>query len=152
MELAGRVIAVLEARSGLAKTTGNPWMIQDYVIETHEQFPRRMVFNVFGEEKIKQLNIQLGEEINVFFDINAREYQGRWYNDIRAWRVDRVTPGEVPAPGVMPGSQAFAGQPAGVAPAASPMGTAPMAAPAQPAATQAPVDFTEGDNTDDLPF
>ena len=152
MELAGRVIAVLEARSGLAKTTGNPWMIQDYVIETHEQFPRRMVFNVFGEEKIKQLNIQLGEEINVFFDINAREYQGRWYNDIRAWRVDRVTPGEVPAPGVMPGAQAFAGKPAGVAPAAAPMGTAPMAAPAQPAATQAPVDFTEGDNTDDLPF
>ena len=93
-----------------------------------------------------------GEEINVFFDINAREYQGRWYNDIRAWRVDRVTPGEVPAPGVMPGAQAFAGQPAGVAPAAAPMGTAPMAAPAQPAATQAPVDFTEGDNTDDLPF
>ena len=152
MELAGRVIAVLEARSGLAKSTGNPWMIQDYVIETHEQFPRRMVFNVFGEEKIKQLNIQLGEEINVFFDINAREYQGRWYNDIRAWRVDRVTPGEVPAPGVMPGAQAFAGQPAGTAPAAAPMGTAPMSAPAQPAATQAPVDFTEGDNTDDLPF
>ena len=146
MELAGRVIAVLEARSGLAKSTGNPWMIQDYVIETHEQFPRRMTFNVFGEEKIKQFNIQLGEEINVFFDINAREYQGRWYNDIRAWRVDRVTPGEVPAPGVMPGAQAFAGQPAGTA-------QAPIApAPAQPAATQAPVDFTEGDNTDDLPF
>ncbi|MBO7103671.1 MAG: DUF3127 domain-containing protein [Bacteroidaceae bacterium] len=146
MELAGRVIAVLEARSGLAKTTGNPWMTQEYVIETHEQFPRRMVFNVFGEEKIKQLNIQLGEEINVFFDINAREYQGRWYNDIRAWRVDRVTPGEVPAPSVMPGAQAFAGQPAGTAPA-------PIAsAPAQPAATQAPVDFTEGDNPDDLPF
>ena len=137
---------MLEARSGLAKSTGNPWMTQDYVIETHEDYPRRMVFNVFGEEKIKQLNIQLGEEINVFFDINAREYQGRWYNDIRAWRVDRVTPGEVPAPGVMPGAQAFAGQPAGTAPA-------PIAsAPAQPAATQAPVDFTEGDNTDDLPF
>lgn len=152
MELAGKVIAVLEARSGLAKTTGNPWMIQDYVIETHEQFPRRMAFNVFGEEKIKQFNIQLGEEINVFFDINAREYQGRWYNDIRAWRVDRVTPGEVPAPGVMPGAQAFAGQPAGTIPAQAPMGTTPTAAPAQPAATQAPVDFTEGDATDDLPF
>jgi hypothetical protein len=148
MELAGRVIAVLEARSGLAKSTGNPWMTQDYVIETHEDYPRRMVFNVFGEEKIKQLNIQLGEEINVFFDINAREYQGRWYNDIRAWRVDRVTPGEVPAPGVAPVAQTFAGQPAGVAPAQPQVASAP----AQPAATQAPVDFTEGDSTDDLPF
>ena len=148
MELAGRVIAVLEARSGLAKSTGNPWMTQDYVIETHEQFPRRMAFNVFGEDKIKQFNIQLGDEINVFFDINAREYQGRWYNDIRAWRVDHVTPGEVPAPGVAPAAQAFAGQPAGVAPAQPQVATAP----AQPAATQAPVDFTEGDSTDDLPF
>ncbi len=148
MELAGRVIAVLEARSGLAKSTGNPWMTQDYVIETHEQFPRRMAFNVFGEDKIKQFNIQLGDEINVFFDINAREYQGRWYNDIRAWRVDHVTPGEVPAPGVAPAAQTFAGQPAGVASAQPQVASAP----AQPAATQAPVDFTEGDSTDDLPF
>ena len=73
MELQGRVIYISEPRSGISKSTGNPWMTQDYVIETHEQFPKRMMFNVFGEDKIKQYNIQLGDEINVFFDINARE-------------------------------------------------------------------------------
>jgi len=147
MELAGKVIAILEARTGVAKATGNPWMIQEYVIETHEQYPRRMSFNVFGEEKIRQFNIQLNEEINVFFDINAREYQGRWFNDIRAWRVDRVTPGEVPAAGTaVPASAPFP-------PAATANGAAPAATPAV-AAAPAPETppFTEGDSNDDLPF
>lgn len=138
MELAGKIIAILEARSGASKTTGNPWMMQEYVIETHEQYPRKMCFNVFGEDKIRQFNIQMGEELNVFFDINAREYQGRWYNDIRAWRVDRVTPGEIPA-----AASAVQTAPFAAAPAAAP---APAPAPAQP------TDFTQGDATDDLPF
>ena len=98
MELAGKVIAILEPKGGVSKATGNPWKTQDYVIETHEQFPRRMVFNVFGEDKINQFNIQLNEEINVFFDINAREYQGRWFNDIRAWRIDRNVGDQSAAP------------------------------------------------------
>ncbi len=132
MELAGKVIKVLEARKGVSKSTGNPWMMQDYVIETHENFPRRMVFNVFGEDKIKQFNIQEGEEINVFFDINAREYNGRFYNDIRAWRIDRVQPGQAPEP-----------------PAAQPFAAAQPAAPA----TSAPAAFSQSqDSTDDLPF
>jgi hypothetical protein len=155
MELAGKVIAILDARSGVAKSNGNPWMSQDYVIETHEQYPRRMCFNVFGEDKIRQFNIQLNEEINVFFDINAREYQGRWYNDIRAWRIDRVTPGENPAAA----SAIPAGQPA-AAPAmgaAAPTTEPGAAAPASPFAAPAaqpvqPTDFTEGDASDDLPF
>ena len=100
MELTGKVIAVLEPKGGISKASGNPWKMQDYVIETNEQFPRRMCFNVFGEDKISQFNIQVGEEITVSFDINAREYQGRWYNDIRAWKVDRVTADQQAVPAV----------------------------------------------------
>ena len=104
MELAGRVIAVLEPRGGVSKT-GNPWKVQEYVIETHDQYPRRMCFDVFGEDKINQFNIQVGEELNVFFDVDAREWQGRWFNSIRAWRVDRVNPmqqASVPDPSFPP--------------------------------------------------
>ncbi len=89
MEISGKIIAVLEARSGQSRTTGNNWMTQDYVIETHEQYPKRLCFNVWGEDKIHQFNIQVGQELTVSFDINAREYQGRWYNDIRAWKVEQ---------------------------------------------------------------
>lgn len=94
MELTGKIIAVLEARGGIAKSSGNPWKIQEYVIETIEQYPHRMCFSVFGEDKINQFNIQLGDDLTVSFDINAREYQGRWYNDIRAWKVERVSAGQ----------------------------------------------------------
>lgn len=96
MEISGKIIAVLPERGGVSKT-GNEWKTQEYVIETHEQYPRKMCFNIFGADKIAQFNIQIGEELTVSFDINAREYQGRWYNDIRAWKVERGTAGgEVP--------------------------------------------------------
>ena len=90
MEITGKIIAVLPERGGVSKT-GNEWKTQDYVIETHEQYPKKVCFNVFGADKIAQFNIQAGDEMTVSFDINAREYQGRWYNDIRAWKVERGT-------------------------------------------------------------
>ena len=89
MELTGRIIAVLEAKSGTSSKTGNPWMMQGYVIEVPGQYPRRCAFTVFGEDKIKQLNIQNGEDLTIQFDIDAREYNGRWYNDFRAYNVIR---------------------------------------------------------------
>ena len=89
MELAGKVIAVLEPRGGVSKT-GNEWKVQEYVIETHDQYPKKMCFDVFGADKIAQFNIQAGEELNVFFDVDAREWNGRWFNSIRAWKVERV--------------------------------------------------------------
>ena len=123
MELSGKVIAVLEPRGGVSKT-GNPWKVQEYVIETHDQYPRRMCFDVFGEDKITQFNIQVGEELTVHFDVDAREWQGRWFNSIRAWKVERAN----------------AEQPSQV-----------EGAPFPPPPT-APVDFTAGDEKDDLPF
>ena len=89
MELTGRIIAVLEAKSGTSSKTGNLWMMQGYVIEVPGQYPRRSAFTVFGEDKIKQLNIQNGEDLTIQFDIDAREYNGRWYNDFRAYNVIR---------------------------------------------------------------
>lgn len=109
-------------------------MMQDYVIEeTVGQYPKRMCFNVFGEDKIKNFNIQVGQELTVSFDVNAREYQGRWYNDIRAWKVE-------------PAAQAAA--PAQPIPAAAPFPPAETAAPA----TSAAASFESSDDTSDLPF
>ena len=111
-------------------------MTQEYVIEIPGQYPRKMVFNIFGEDKIKQFNIQPGEEITVQFDIDAREYNGRWFNDIRAWNILR-------------------GQVAGAVPAATPFAPAPQQSAAPQAATAPfpPAQEPAGENAaDDLPF
>lgn len=140
MDLTGKVIAIMEARSGVSARTGNPWMTQEYVIEVPGTYPRRMVFNIFGEDKIKQFNIQAGEEITVQFDIDAREYNGRWFNDIRAWNILRG-----PVAQTVPQATAAAPFP----PAQPAAGDAPQAATAPFPPAQEPA--AEG-AADDLPF
>lgn len=89
MELQGKIIAVLPERSGTSQR-GNLWRSITYVLETQEQYPKKLAFDVTND-KIDQLNIQFGEILTVQFDINAREYNGRWFNSINAWNVIRQT-------------------------------------------------------------
>lgn len=124
MEFSGKIIAILPPKSGVAKTTGNEWKAQEYVIENHDQYPKKMCFEVFGAEKIDQFEIQMGEELNISFDIDARQWQDRWFNSIRAWKVERVAAGVPVSPGA----------------------TAPP-----PPPTSTP-EFIAGDAKDDLPF
>ena len=63
MELTGKIIAVMEPRGGVSARTGNQWMTQEYVLEVPGQYPKRCLFNVFGEDRIKQFNIQQGEDV-----------------------------------------------------------------------------------------
>ena len=139
MELSGKIIAVLPASSGVSQRTGNTWMSQDYVIEVPGQYPRKCVFRVFGEDRIKQFNIQLNEDVTVSFDIDAHEFNGRWFNDVRAYNVVR---GVAPAVAAAPV--------AGAAPFGPQQTMAPADASAAPfPRAQEPVG--EG-TTDDLPF
>ena len=89
MDITGRIIAVLPERSGVSQRSGSEWKVATYVLETQEQYPKKMCFEVFGSDRIQQFNIQVGEMMTVSFDIDAHEYNGRWFNSIRAFRVDR---------------------------------------------------------------
>ena len=146
MEIEGKIIAILPEQGGVSSRTGNSWKSQDYVIETHEQYPKKCVFRVFGADRIAAMNIQSGEELRVSFDIDAHEFNGRWFNDVRAWRVDRIDPAaaQAAAMGAQPqaGASAFPPPPAPGAPVQQPQ-PAPFP-PAQPAAEETPAD--------DLPF
>lgn len=90
MEFTGKIIAIMPPRTGTSKSTGNEWKVQEYVIESHDQYPKKMCFEVFGTDKIAQFNIQMGEELTVSFDIDARQWRDRWFNSFRAWAVNRV--------------------------------------------------------------
>ena len=62
MEFTGKIIAILQPRGGVSKASGNEWKAQEYVIEDHGQYPRKMCFDVFGADKIEQFNIQMGAD------------------------------------------------------------------------------------------
>lgn len=133
MEIQGKVIVVLPERSGISQR--GEWRFQTYVIETQEQYPKKMAFDVFGGDRIVNFGIQLGEVINVSFDIEAHEYQGRYFNQIRAWAVSKVS------------QQTAAQAPAGVA-----QPSAPYTPPAQPQQPQSGAPSSDAQSSDDLPF
>ena len=90
MEIIGKAIAALPVKSGVSQRTGEQWQSREYVIETQEQYPKKICFEVFGSDKLKEFNIRNNDLIKVHFDINAREYNGKWYNSIRAWKVEHA--------------------------------------------------------------
>lgn len=89
LTISGKIIAVFPVKTGVSKTSGKQWSSQQYIIETTDQYPKKCSFEVLGEDKIAEFAIKVGEALDVSLDIDAHEYQGRWYNSIRAWRVVR---------------------------------------------------------------
>jgi len=142
MDVVGKIIQVLPAQEGIGKN-GNPWKVQPYVLETLDQYPRKVHFEVFGEDRIKQNPCDVDQLVTVSFDIESREFNGRWYTSIRAWRIQQ---GDM--------TQAVPGATPNVAPVATPQ-PAP-AAPAAPAAAAPvnmdPFDASASEGTSDLPF
>ena len=140
MELEGKIIAVLPERSGISKSTGNAWKSQEYVLEVNDpnsRFPRKCCFRVFGIDRLAQLAIKEGEMLRVSLDIDAHEYNGRWFNDISAWKVERIDAASQPAADTQPTDQSVLSQ-------QQPTTTQ------QSTMTQQPTD--KGSNNDDLPF
>ena len=85
----GFICAVLDKRGGTSARTGNAWAVQSFVLQTEEQYPKHLCFEVFGEDKLKQFDIKLNEKMTVYFDVDAREYQGKWFPQLRAWKVEK---------------------------------------------------------------
>lgn len=134
MEVKGKIIKKLPLVTGTAKATGNPWKKQDYVLETSETYPKTIAFDFFGD-KADQYNFEVGDEIVLSFDIESREYQGRYYTNIRGWKAEKAVAGA-------PDAQAPQGY------TNYPTAAAPVAAATMPPAT----DFSKSDDNDDLPF
>jgi hypothetical protein len=94
MEISGKIIAVLPLATGQGKN--GTWRSQDYVLETGDQYPKKVCFNLFND-KIDQFPLAIDDQVNVSFDVESREYNGRWYTTIRAWKVEKVALSATPA-------------------------------------------------------
>ena len=144
MEIIGKLMQILPKQSG--ESARGTWVRGGFVIETQEQFPRMVAFTMFGEDKAAMIEgIPVGTQINVHFSPESREFQGRWYTDLRCFRIDTF----VPAQGATGNYQQPAAAPAPVAPQ-QPAQPAPdfASAPQQ----QAPAADTQMGVDDDLPF
>lgn len=141
MEIEGKIIMDLPEEGGTSKA-GNVWRKKGWVLETFGQYPRKAKFDLFGD-RINNVHIELGKTYRVSVDVESREFNGRWYTDLRAYAAQEVAPNQ-PFEQPQYGQPAAPAAPAPAAPAADPFG-----APAQPKVD--PFAAGVGD-TDDLPF
>ena len=96
LELEGRIVRKLNVQTGTSAR--GAWSKQEFILEYQDgNFPSQVCLNVWGEDKVRELDkYQIGDKVKVSFNLSAREYNGRWYNDIRAWRIEPA--GAAPAP------------------------------------------------------
>lgn len=125
MEVVGKIILKLPLQSGVSQA-GNNWKKQEYVLETEDSYPKKVHFDFFGD-KADQFPLNVGDRVRLSFDIESREYNGRWYTSIRGWKAE-------PASAEAPQQAATAGA------------VPPAGAPVPP-----PPTFTS-EASDDLPF
>lgn len=95
MELQGEIIKILPLMEGVSKQ-GNAWKVQPFVVETQDSFQKKVYFEIYGEDKINQNPIEMGDIVNVLFDIESREFGGRWYTVCRAWKVKDINETQQP--------------------------------------------------------
>lgn len=88
MELKGKLIQLLPLQTGTGKN--GEWKKQDVIVETEGQYPKKVCISIWGD-KINTSQLQIGKLLNISFDIESREYNGRWYTDVKAWRIEAAS-------------------------------------------------------------
>ncbi len=131
MEITGKVVKL----GGLTEGTSarGPWRKQDLIIETEEQYPKTVCLTCWTNQIEEIQSMVPGQPIKAQIDISSREFNGKWYTDVRVWRFDPVTT---------------------AAPAQPAQQAAPQAVHQTPPPVGGPEEFfgSDSNNGDDLPF
>ena len=130
MEITGKLIQKLPVQSGVS-SSGNNWSKAEFVIETVEQYPKKVCANLWGDRARALDQFQEGSLITVSFDLESREFNGNWYTDVKAWKVEAATPAAVTGAPVYGQPQGYVQQPQGYAQPQQPM-YPPQGYPQQP--------------------
>lgn len=86
LQITGEVKKLLEEQSGESKN--GPWRKRDFILETQGKYPKPVCITQWGDN-IDQDNVQVGETVTAHIDIQSREYNGRWYTDVKAWKIEK---------------------------------------------------------------
>ncbi len=101
LEISGKLFQLLAEQSGSGKN--GTWIKRDFVIETAENFPKKICLSAWAEKATEVANLSIGTELRVSFDVNSREYNGKWYTDLKAWKIDVLSGGSAPSQGAPSG-------------------------------------------------
>ncbi len=83
-----KLVGKLQVQNG--NSARGAWCKQDFIVETIETYPRKICMNVWGDDKVAELSgYNIGETLTISVNIESREFNGRWYTDVRAWRIQR---------------------------------------------------------------
>lgn len=96
MQLTAKLTQLLPLQTGTGKN--GQWKKQEFIVETDGQFPKKVCISIWGD-KIDENQLQIGNELKIDFDIESREYNGRWYTDIKAWKIEVAGTGAQTSPG-----------------------------------------------------
>lgn len=86
LEISGKIITVLTEQTGSGKN--GVWVRQDFVVETEEQYPKKVCFSAWGDKAAQVKTLQPGQQVKVSFNVESREFNGKWYTDLRIWKLD----------------------------------------------------------------
>lgn len=112
MQLSARLVQVLPLQTGIGRN--GEWKKQDVIVETDGQYPKKICVAIWGD-KIDNASLEIGNYLNIDFDVESREFNGRWYTDVKAWKIEIAgapsTTSDAPAAPVAPGYAAPAPPP-----------------------------------------
>lgn len=95
MQVTAKLIQLLPLQTGTGKS-GSAWKKQDIIVETNAQYPKKICISIWGD-KIDRSVLQEGAVLNISFDVESREYNGRWYTDVKAWKIESAEGGRTMA-------------------------------------------------------
>lgn len=97
LQVKGKIEQILKPESGVSRA-GKEWNKQEFVIETEDQFPKKVCFTLFGDKTSLIEGLSNGTEVEVSFNIESREYNGKWFHNINAWKIDKPATDNLPEP------------------------------------------------------
>ena len=94
MQLTAKLVQLLPLQTGNGKN--GQWKKQDIIVETDGQYPKKVCISIWGD-KINESVLKAGSMLRIDFDVESREYNGRWYTDVKAWKVEPAAGGPIDA-------------------------------------------------------
>ena len=87
LDITGKIIQIMDETSGQSKT-GNTWTKQEFIIETFDKFPRKVMISVMGDKVQELKKFKAGDQVKASLNLESREWNGRWFTDVRAWKIE----------------------------------------------------------------